>query len=197
VKFRISDLLEAPANTRVPTRWLNTCGLEEGYDRTRLHNGATGMTSFVGMCRGAGLAVVVPVGLGLGACAYTPNPHEVGLVSSVAPGSQQDFVVNVGDRVFFAVDSSELTPQARSTLDKQAQWLQTYNRYNFTIEGHADVRGTREYNLALGAWRAIRCAIISPRAASTSIACIRFRTARNGQPRSAMKISVIRRTAAR
>jgi peptidoglycan-associated lipoprotein len=112
------------------------------------------MTSFVGMCRGAGLAVVVAVGLALGACAYNPNPHEAGLVSSTAPGSQQDFVVNVGDRVFFVLDSSELTPQARSTLDKQAQWLQTYNRYNFTIEGHADVRGTREYNLALGAWRA-------------------------------------------
>jgi peptidoglycan-associated lipoprotein len=112
------------------------------------------MTSFVGMCRGAGSVVVVAVGLGLGACAYNPNPHEAGLVSSAAPGSQQDFVVNVGDRVFFVVDSSELTPQARSTLDKQAQWLQTYNRYNFTIEGHADVRGTREYNLAVGAWRA-------------------------------------------
>jgi peptidoglycan-associated lipoprotein len=70
------------------------------------------------------------------------------------PGSQQDFVVNVGDRVFFEVDSSELTMQARSTLDKQAQWLQNYGNYTFTIEGHADERGTREYNIALGARRA-------------------------------------------
>ncbi|HEV3185798.1 MAG TPA: peptidoglycan-associated lipoprotein Pal, partial [Xanthobacteraceae bacterium] len=73
---------------------------------------------------------------------------------AAAPGSQQDFVVNVGDRVFFETDSSELTTQARGTLDKQAQWLQVYNRYAFTIEGHADERGTREYNIALGARRA-------------------------------------------
>jgi len=63
-------------------------------------------------------------------------------------------VVNVGDRVFFETDSSELTPQARATLDKQAQWLQQYHRYAFTVEGHADERGTREYNIALGARRA-------------------------------------------
>src|SRR6186713_420048 len=69
------------------------------------------------------------------------------------PGSQQDFVVNVGDRVFFESDSTELTSQSRATLDKQAQWLQQYANYTFTIEGHADERGTREYNIALGARR--------------------------------------------
>jgi len=63
-------------------------------------------------------------------------------------------VVNVGDRVFFESDSSELTPQSVAILDKQAQWLQQYNRYAFTVEGHADERGTREYNIALGARRA-------------------------------------------
>src|SRR5213596_3738190 len=73
---------------------------------------------------------------------------------SAPPGSQQDFVVNVGDRVFFESDSSELTPQSIGTLEKQAQWLQVYNQYTFTIEGHADERGTREYNIALGARRA-------------------------------------------
>src|SRR5262249_46183556 len=52
---------------------------------------------------------------------------------------------------FFETDSSDLTTQARATLDKQAQWLGQYNRYTFTIEGHADERGTREYNIALGA----------------------------------------------
>jgi peptidoglycan-associated lipoprotein len=70
------------------------------------------------------------------------------------PGSQQDFVVNVGDRVFFESDSSELTQQSVSTLEKQAQWLRAYPQYAFIIEGHADERGTREYNIALGARRA-------------------------------------------
>jgi peptidoglycan-associated lipoprotein len=56
--------------------------------------------------------------------------------------------------VFFETDSSELTPQGRETLNKETQWLNRYNRYAFTIEGHADERGTREYNIALGAGRA-------------------------------------------
>ncbi|MGD0027181.1 MAG: peptidoglycan-associated lipoprotein Pal [Xanthobacteraceae bacterium] len=83
------------------------------------------------------------------------QPDQTGAMAAAAPpGSQQDFVVNVGDRVFFDTDSSQLSEQARATLDKQAQWLNTYNRYAFTIEGHADERGTREYNIALGARRA-------------------------------------------
>ena len=86
-------------------------------------------------------------------CANKPNDGaQAG--SSATPGSQQDFVVNVGDRVFFEADSSELTPQSLQTLEKQAQWLQAYSQYAFTIEGHADERGTREYNIALGARRA-------------------------------------------
>jgi peptidoglycan-associated lipoprotein len=76
------------------------------------------------------------------------------MAGAATPGSQQDFIVNVGDRVFFETDSSELTPQSRATLDKQAQWLSQYGTYAFTIEGHADERGTREYNIALGARRA-------------------------------------------
>jgi len=95
-------------------------------------------------------------GFALAGCASTPN-QTAGLgagAGAAAPGSQQDFVVNVGDRVFFESDSTELTGQSRATLDKQAQWLQLYNRYAFTIEGHADERGTREYNIALGARRA-------------------------------------------
>ncbi|PIK70623.1 peptidoglycan-associated lipoprotein, partial [Methylobacterium frigidaeris] len=70
------------------------------------------------------------------------------------PGSAQDFVVNIGDRVFFDSDSTDLTPTATATLDKQAQWLSRYPRYTFLIEGHADERGTREYNFSLGARRA-------------------------------------------
>ena len=71
-----------------------------------------------------------------------------------APGTKEDFVVNVGDRVFFAYDSFDLSPEARATLDRQAQWLKQYPSIAVTIEGHADERGTREYNLALGERRA-------------------------------------------
>lgn len=70
------------------------------------------------------------------------------------PGSQRDFVQNVGDIVYFTTDSSDLTPEAQQTLAAQARWLQRYPQYTITIEGHADERGTREYNIALGARRA-------------------------------------------
>jgi peptidoglycan-associated lipoprotein len=96
---------------------------------------------------------VLVAGLMIAACANRPGEDQAGLAGAAAPGSQQDFVVNVGDRVFFESDSTELSAQARATLDKQAQWLQNYNRYSFTVEGHADERGTREYNIALGAKR--------------------------------------------
>ena len=105
-------------------------------------------------------AAIMAFGLALGACAQNPTsggaggPGGAGGMGAATPGSQQDFVVNVGDRVFFETDSSELTTQARATLDKQAVWLNQYGRYSFTVEGHADERGTREYNIALGARRA-------------------------------------------
>ena len=70
------------------------------------------------------------------------------------PGSQQEFLVTVGDRVFFETDSSALTATAQATLDKQAAWLNKYTNYRIRLEGHADERGTREYNIALGARRA-------------------------------------------
>ena len=73
---------------------------------------------------------------------------------TVRPGSQEDLVVNVGDRVFFGLDRYDLSPEARGTLDRQAQWLKTYPNVTVTVEGHADERGTREYNLALGERRA-------------------------------------------
>jgi peptidoglycan-associated lipoprotein len=111
--------------------------------------------NFGNIIRGVPLVVVLMAGLALGACANNPADNaQANAAGSAAPGSQQDFVVNVGDRVFFETDSTELTPQARATLDKQAQWLGRYNHYSFTVEGHADERGTREYNLALGARRA-------------------------------------------
>ncbi|MFZ5738305.1 peptidoglycan-associated lipoprotein [Rhodopseudomonas thermotolerans] len=114
------------------------------------------MTNHKRILQGLKVAAVLAVALSMGACA---NKNGLGgadgaMAGAAAPGSQQDFVVNVGDRVFFESDQSDLSPQAVATLDKQVQWLQTYNRYTFTIEGHADERGTREYNIALGARRA-------------------------------------------
>jgi peptidoglycan-associated lipoprotein len=100
-----------------------------------------------------GLVGALAASLAVSACANKPN-DQVGAAGAAVPGSQQDFVVNVGDRVFFESDQSTLTPQARATLDNQAQWLSRYSQYSFTVEGHADERGTREYNIALGARRA-------------------------------------------
>jgi peptidoglycan-associated lipoprotein len=73
---------------------------------------------------------------------------------AVQPGSAQDFQQNVGDRVFFGFDRYDLTAEAQSQLQKQAAWLAQYPAATVTIEGHADERGTREYNLALGERRA-------------------------------------------
>jgi peptidoglycan-associated lipoprotein len=114
------------------------------------------MADIVRITRGATLAAVLMAAMGLGACANKPPGADANasLAGAAVPGSAQDFVVNVGDRVFFETDSSELTPQSQATLDKQAQWLTRYAQYTFTIEGHADERGTREYNIALGARRA-------------------------------------------
>lgn len=94
--------------------------------------------------------------LALAGCAKQQLPDNAGGLglNNATPGSQQDFTVNVGDRVFFETDSSVLTPKSRQTLDAQAQWLSRYQNQPVTIEGHADERGTREYNLALGARRA-------------------------------------------
>ncbi|MBT9288790.1 peptidoglycan-associated lipoprotein Pal [Prosthecodimorpha staleyi] len=104
-------------------------------------------------------AAALAATLALGACA-SQTPSEMGAggglggAGAATPGSQQDFVVNVGDRVFFTADSSDLTTEARGTLDRQSAWLARYARYTVTVEGHADERGTREYNIALGARRA-------------------------------------------
>ncbi|EME68163.1 outer membrane protein [Paramagnetospirillum caucaseum] len=85
-----------------------------------------------------------------GAGMTTPTTGSTGIVK----GSKEDFVANVGDRVFFDFDKSTLRADAKATLDKQAAWLKAYPNYSMTIEGHADERGTREYNLALGEKRA-------------------------------------------
>lgn len=105
-------------------------------------------------------AAALGAALAISACAKTPVETGNGALTGLnggapaTPGSPQDFAVNVGDRVYFDSDSSDLSPTAQATLAKQASWLQQYARYNVTIEGHADERGTREYNFALGARRA-------------------------------------------
>jgi len=75
-------------------------------------------------------------------------------VGAVMPGSEQDFVVNIGDRVYFDLNMYQIRPEAFARLDAQAQWLQRYPQVTIRIEGNADERGTREYNLALAARRA-------------------------------------------
>ncbi len=113
------------------------------------------MTKVRHLLRAARVVALLAAVLSVAACANKPGENALANASTAAtPGSQQEFQVNVGDRVFFATDSSALSEQARATLDKQAQWLNNYPAYTFTIEGHTDDRGTREYNLALGARRA-------------------------------------------
>jgi len=74
--------------------------------------------------------------------------------TTVRPGSQEDLVANVGDRVFFDFDKSDLKPEARRTIERWSAWLKQYPNVTVTIEGHCDERGTREYNIALGERRA-------------------------------------------
>jgi len=102
--------------------------------------------------------IALVAGLALASCAKNKklnSADDLGLTANNAtPGSPQDFTINVGDRIFFDTDSSSIRADAAQTLQKQAQWLNQYPNYQITVEGHSDERGTREYNLALGARRA-------------------------------------------
>ena len=116
------------------------------------------MRTFVTLARNPAVIALVSA-LALASCASkktVPNTAaDLGLnANNAAPGSTQDFTVNVGDRIFFDTDSSAIRADAQQTLQRQAQWLSRYGNYSITIEGHADERGTREYNIALGARRA-------------------------------------------
>jgi peptidoglycan-associated lipoprotein len=134
------------------------------------------MTNTKHVLRGMRFAAMLAAALAIAGCANKTNAlNEAG--AAATPGSQQDFVVNVGDRVFFSTDSSDLSAQSRATLDKQAQWLNNYPQYTvFTVEGNADERGTREYNLALGARRAqtVRDYLISRGVAASRIRTISY-----------------------
>ena len=86
--------------------------------------------------------------------APAPPPAPAPVTSSIIPGSAEDLRVNVGDTVHFAFDQYNVEESDMGLLGRQAAWLQRYPAVRVTIEGHADERGTREYNLALGARRA-------------------------------------------
>ena len=86
--------------------------------------------------------------------AAPPPPMAAPVQSGILPGSAQDFKVNVGDTVHFALNQYNIEENDKGTLSKQAAWLTRYPSVRLTVEGHADERGTREYNLALGARRA-------------------------------------------
>lgn len=94
----------------------------------------------------------------LAACAEkkpeAPAAAPIAAAPTIAPGSEEDLVKNVGDRVFFDFDKSALHPDGRATLDRQAAWLAKYPNVNVQVAGNCDERGTEEYNIALGQRRA-------------------------------------------
>jgi peptidoglycan-associated lipoprotein len=123
---------------------------------------------------------VLAMALSAAACSSNQAAEGFGAGGAATPGSAQDFAVNVGDRVFFESDQTDLTPTGVATLDKQAQWLSRYPRYSFLIEGHADERGTREYNFSLGSRRA---QVVRDYLASRGISSARMRTVSYGKER--------------
>ena len=90
----------------------------------------------------------------IAACSSNQQETAAAASTTVTPGSIADFRQNVGDRVFFDTDMSNIREDGRQTLNRQAEWLKKYTNYQITIAGHCDERGTREYNLALGERRA-------------------------------------------
>jgi peptidoglycan-associated lipoprotein len=128
------------------------------------------------------LIIALVMTLAIAGCASKKTPNnaaDLGLgvgAGAATPGSQQDFTVNVGDRIFFDTDSSAIRADAQGILARQAQWLNQYPNYAIQVEGHADERGTREYNLALGARRAAsaRDYLVSRGVAANRIRTISF-----------------------
>lgn len=145
------------------------------------------MSRFASMTRSP-IAIALVAILAVSGCATKKtlpnNAGDLGLNGANgaggAPGSSQDFTVNVGDRIFFDTDSSVIRADAQATLGKQAQWLQQYPNYAITVEGHADERGTREYNIALGARRA---AATRDFLASNGVPATRMKTISYGKER--------------
>ena len=135
-----------------------------------------------GVGRACAFAGAVLAAFALAACSKPQQPREygVGQLGAATPGSPRDFAVNVGDVVHFQVDSSALSPEAQGILSRQAVWLNQYPQYTITIEGHADERGTREYNIALGARRAMA---VKTYLAGKGVSAARMRTISYGKER--------------
>lgn len=108
--------------------------------------------------------------------AAEPAPPTGAVGESVLPGSERDFVINAGDRVYFDFDRFDLRTDAQPILDAQAAWLQRYPAVRVRIEGNTDDRGTREYNLALGARRAnaVRDYLVAHGVTSDRIATVSY-----------------------
>jgi len=104
--------------------------------------------------RGMRFLVAAAVLLAVSGCAGNPRPDDLAKHAPVTPGSARDFITKAGDLVYFSTDSVELSTDSQQTLVAQARWLKQYAHQPVTIEGHADERGTREYNIALSAKRA-------------------------------------------
>ncbi len=137
---------------------------------------------FVNMTRSSiAVAAALALSLALSACAHNNDNLAAGAgYGATGPGSVQEFNQTVGDRVFFDTDQTDLSQTAQATLDKQAAWLNQYNKYSFTIEGHADERGTREYNFALGSRRA---QAVHDYLAAKGVSASRMRTTSYGKER--------------
>jgi peptidoglycan-associated lipoprotein len=135
-----------------------------------------------GISRACRFAGVIAVALILAACARHGQPKEYGVGGEgpAEPGTSRDFAVNVGDLVHFENDSPQLTGESQGILRNQARWLNQYAQYTVTIEGHADERGTREYNLALGAKRAMA---VKGFLANQGVSSARMRTISYGKER--------------
>ena len=119
--------------------------------------------------------------LALAACSHKTTPDlEAGLngngISKAAPGSKDQFTKDIGDRVYFLNDQTSLTPEGEATLAKQSEWLKQYAKVTIQVEGHADERGTREYNISLSARRAttVRGFLISHGVAANRISSIAY-----------------------
>lgn len=118
--------------------------------------------------------------LALAGCTNNPRPDDVAKDAYAAPGTPRDFITRAGDLVYFSTDSTDLSVESQQTLVNQARWLKQYPEHGIMIEGHADERGTREYNIALGAKRAqtVRAFLVQQ-----GINAARIRTASYGKER--------------
>ena len=154
---------------------------------------------------------LLSVALGLGACASKPKVATAPVTAPAPapaplpppspqgplPGSLDDFRISVGERVFFGYDRYDLSPEARATLEKQAAWLRRYSSVRVLVAGNADERGTREYNLALGARRAASAKdyLVSLGVSATRLDTVSYGKERPLDPRSSEEAHALNRNA--